>query len=253
MEIANILTFDMTTGKLVCPGYIQLSWIDEELVWNTTEFSGISHLSLPPEDIWTPQFVQWGAEKIDISIFPTLVLSNGTVFLMLGSLFVGSCKLDMRKYPIDSHSCEIYLQPATSMASDIELILSNTESDEVLFEEHGEWEIKKSASSLTSFLEPSSGARYFALLRSVHVSRRYLFKVIHICVPAILLSILGIMIFFNSPKIRGEDLLFCNSSAHICCIHIEQCGRLTEQLINNFLLLYFHGDIKLYNNTSRHH
>ena len=113
----------------------------------------------------------------------------------------------MRKYPIDSHLCEIYLQPATSVASDIELTLSNTKSDEELFEEHGEWEITKSVSSLTSYLEPSSGARYFVLLRTVHVSRRYLSKVIHICVPVILLSILGIMIFLIPLK-SGERISF---------------------------------------------
>ena len=207
MEIASILKFDMTTGKLICPGYMQLSWIDEELVWNTTEFTGISHLSLPPGDIWTPQFIQWGAEEVGTSFLPALVLSNGTVFWMMGSLFEGSCKLDMRKYPIDSHSCVFYLQPAAIVASDIELTVLNTRSNTELFDEHGEWKIIKSVTTLSSYIEPSTGVKYYALSRTVQLSRRYLFKVIHTCVPVILLSMLDIMIF-SIPLKSGERIAF---------------------------------------------
>ena len=206
VEIASILTFDMTTGKVVCPGYMQLFWIDEELVWNTTEFSDISHLSLPSGDIWTPQFIQWGA-GLEISSFPALVLSNGTVFWMIGSVFEGTCKLDMRKYPIDSHSCVFYLQPETTMPSDIKLTISNSRSNAEIYEEHCEWEITKTATTLESFLEPSSGIRYFALSKTIQLSRRYLFKVIHTCIPVILLSALDVMIFLIPLK-SGERITF---------------------------------------------
>ena len=208
MVIGSILSFDMTTGKLACPGYMLLSWRDEEIIWNASDFSGVSRLTLSSEDIWTPKFVQWGGQMMDISLTLTsaFVYSNGTVFWMIGSLFEGSCELDMRRYPLDSHTCQFFLQPSASDASDIELTIG-TRSDEGMFAEHGEWEITGSSDRIFTFIEPLTGQRHIALLKTLTLSRRALFTMIHTWLPIFLLALLNIMIFLVPLK-SGERITF---------------------------------------------
>lgn len=68
MAITSILDFDIMAGKLQCPGYLVVSWIDEQLVWNTSDYSDISSLSLPSENIWTPPFAQLNSLRLDVSL-----------------------------------------------------------------------------------------------------------------------------------------------------------------------------------------
>ena len=233
MTITSILTIEMTTGKLECPGYMLVSWTDEQLVWNTTDFRGISQLRLPAEDVWTPRFILSDGQHIERSLAPIWLYHNGTVFWMINSLFEGSCDTDMRQFPFDSHTCVFTIQPSDSDASDIEISIVSQESGQNLFTANGEWDVTASSAEVLIFTESVTGIKYAALSKSVTLSRRYLFKMIHQCLPLILICFLNPLIFLVPLK-SGERITF---SMTVLLTFVVFTSSLSEAIPHNSLLL----------------
>ena len=80
-----------------------VSRVDEQLVWNTSQYSGITYLNLHSDGIWTPRFVQTNNQRLDDSLAPAWVYSNGTTLWMIDSVFEGLCELNVEAYPMDSY------------------------------------------------------------------------------------------------------------------------------------------------------
>ncbi|XP_060596202.1 acetylcholine receptor subunit alpha-like, partial [Ruditapes philippinarum] len=87
--IMTIESLDLTTSELLTIMYIQISWIDEFLMWNPFEYGGITKLPVPYEKLWIPPLSQSnGALKensgqiINPGFAPVFVLPNGYVLLV---------------------------------------------------------------------------------------------------------------------------------------------------------------------------
>ena len=207
MSITSILNFDITTGILLCSGYMLVSWTDDQLVWNVSHYNDITYLNIQPNKIWTPRFIQANNQPIDDSLAPAWVYSNGTVLWLIGTVFEGLCELNVVSYPMDSHLCNIIIQPSATDASGLRTRILSNGSDHGNFTEHGEWEVLHSTTEVLTFKEPISGISRIGISKAVKLSRRYMFAMLHTMFPIFLIGWLYLVIFIVPLK-SGERITF---------------------------------------------
>ena len=235
MDITNINSLDIVSGKLLCPGYLVASWTDDQLVWNISDFNDLEQMSLTIDDIWVPSLVQFGATDAVFDLNPVWVNSNGTVYWIMAGLFEALCKLDIRYYPGDEHHCVFEILPATTDASEIKLTIASVNHNIEDTIEHGEWEIKNSYLTIHEFTEPVSGKTFVTLLKKMTIARRYLFTFVHTCLPLILLCALNTAIFIVPLK-SGERISFSTS---ILLNFVIFTSSMSDDLPHNSLRLPF--------------
>ena len=235
MTITNINSLDIVSGKLLCPGYLVASWTDEQLIWNSSNYNGLTQLSMTADDIWVPSLVQFGTTDAEFDLNPVWVSSNGTVFWIMAGLFEALCRLDVLYYPGDQHQCYFEILPASTDASEIKITIAavnNTIEDTI---EHGEWEIKKSYLTINEFREPVSGKTFMTLLKTMTIARRFLFTFVHTCLPLLLLCVLNTVIYIVPLK-SGERISFSTS---ILLNFVIFTSNLSDDLPHNSLRLPF--------------
>jgi hypothetical protein len=51
------INLDEKFQELISTVWIEMSWADDRLVWNASDYDDISEITLPVENIWTPDIV----------------------------------------------------------------------------------------------------------------------------------------------------------------------------------------------------
>jgi hypothetical protein len=74
-------TYDKETGAVTSLVYEKLTWKDERLQWNPTEYGGLGTLRVPERLVWTPDVTQYYAmsavdERLEVNVVLT---SDGSV------------------------------------------------------------------------------------------------------------------------------------------------------------------------------
>ena len=235
MTITGINSLDITSGKLLSPGYLVASWTDDQLEWNRSEYNGIVRFSIASSDIWTPLFVQFDATDSEFNLTPAWVYDNGTVILLVAGLFEGTCELDVLRYPFDEHVCYFAIQPSASDASEIQLRPMSDNYSLSQFSKHGEWDVTGSISSITEFTEPVTNMKFISLTRTLTISRRHMFTTMHTSIPLVLLATLNLMVFLV-PLNSGERITFSTS---ILLNFVFFTSNISENLPHNSLRLSY--------------
>ena len=81
-------------------------WYDQRLVWNASEFNGLTTLRLPCSKIWLPDIVLYNsADDYTQGYYQSkaMVESNGHVFWPPPAKFRSSCKIDVTFFPFDGN------------------------------------------------------------------------------------------------------------------------------------------------------
>ena len=209
MGLKGITSLDIVTSKILSRGHLYISWTDEHLTWNLTDYNGLSRLMIESQDIWTPRFVQESGMEIDYSLAQAWLHNNGKINLIIATSFEGVCFLDVRPYPFDKHECMFSLQPAALDTSEIRLLVRHLSNVSSLysFSEHGEWEVIDSKTSIFPYIEPVSGTVFVAYSKTLILSRKYLFVLINTILPYSMFTVLN-MVIYLIPVRSGERISF---------------------------------------------
>lgn len=109
--IKHILQLDEKSETLTTQGIIAVSWTDQHLVWNPTEFGNTTRINLGDHEIWQPDiflFYSAGKNSLDQGRDTLLtVLSNGRVVWYPEANYDVPCQTDYKYFPYDQHKCEL--------------------------------------------------------------------------------------------------------------------------------------------------
>ncbi|XP_060588114.1 5-hydroxytryptamine receptor 3A-like [Ruditapes philippinarum] len=210
----TIESLDLTKGELLTIMYIQLSWIDEFLMWNPFEYGGITKLSVPYEKLWIPPLSQSnGAMKeksgqiINPGFAPVFVLPNGMVLLVTTGYYVTKCDIDTSLYPFDSHTCTFYFFSALNDVTEMELNSHTSDFAFGLLQQNDAWrhtktDFKKGTYSAENIVYTLGSLEFIITLK-----RRPIFEIINVFLPILLLTVLNLAANFV-PVNSGERLSF---------------------------------------------
>ncbi|CAF1502519.1 unnamed protein product, partial [Didymodactylos carnosus] len=184
-------------------------WFDQRLIWNASDFNGLSTLRLPCSKIWLPDIVLYNsADDYTQGYYQSkaMVDSNGHVFWPPPAKFRSSCKIDVTFFPFDDQLCKLKFGSWTYDAAQVNLTKRRDNVDMSNYIKSGEWLIINISIKRNDVTYPCCPGIYYPdITIYVHIRRRILYYMFNIIFPCIWLSILSLLGFWLPPD-SGEKI-----------------------------------------------
>ena len=206
MTLRSVVDFDLTNGFLDTTGYMLMTWKDENLFWNDSEYAEIPSLCLQDE-IWSPAIVPTNTINSGEDWRSTLLVSDGTVLQFTGRRFGTFCKLDMRLYPKDSHICNFEFLSVKEDAQTLELHPTLDEVITTSLSVHGEWRIRETSVVQSVISDRIAGIHASQIVFTLVLERQPEFTVLHKSVPLFVLA-LAALFTHGIPLNSGERISY---------------------------------------------
>ncbi|KAK6184449.1 hypothetical protein SNE40_001895 [Patella caerulea] len=200
----NFLALDELKHSFSFNSWFNLSWVDEQLVWNPADHGNFKLIHTPSSKIWKPSLEILNSltkreifgddqSKVDI-------LNNGRVTWLPSAVVETACRVDVSFFPFDEQNCSVIIRSiylSSEMWLDGKIVLRD-------FSDNGGWQLKDTDLSYIY------NADYQSLIATFKMKRRPTFYVQTIILPIMVLSFLNVMTFWL-PDDSGEKISFATS------------------------------------------
>ena len=109
--LLSVLEFDEVAGILSTVSAIMLSWNDDRIRWNSSEYGQLDFMRIPISKLWYPElFCLTQADKLERIGDEKLwgrIEEDGNVGRVMGSLLKTSCTVDLTYFPYDEQVCKL--------------------------------------------------------------------------------------------------------------------------------------------------
>ncbi|KAL4228246.1 hypothetical protein ACF0H5_013679 [Mactra antiquata] len=207
----EIHSLDVTGGHLIVVGFLDMSWRDEYLVWNQSEYDGINRISVDHDKIWTPGLVQKDGIYADSSgkvvnndFYRIFLSSDGEVHLSTAGYFGSNCNINTEYYPFDTQECHFNFISFKHTANEV-VLRTQKEVNLALYTENDAWDISDTHSE--SLATEFDGDYLSNILNTVTLRRKPLFVFVNRYMPLMLLTILN-AVTSMIPQSCGERISF---------------------------------------------
>ncbi|XP_075897532.1 5-hydroxytryptamine receptor 3A [Nelusetta ayraudi] len=209
----GILQVDEKSQTLTSHISLEMSWINEFLMWEPEQFCGISTLQIPASMLWIPDISmkEDASDTSSISSSPLLaVSSDGWVKKVARQRLISTCKLSLNLFPFDTQRCNFTFNSYTADDHSLTLDGSRNNSALTMISAHimvtkGEWALRHldvTVVSLNISENHENIVRY-----TVTIRRKPLLYVVNLIVPLLYLLVLDVASFFIHAS-KGEKLSF---------------------------------------------
>ncbi|KAL7668030.1 hypothetical protein ACOME3_008748 [Neoechinorhynchus agilis] len=173
--------------------FLELSWLDKNLVWNPSEYGGLESIRLHPDLVWRPEIVLFNnADGQYITTYrPKVVIKyDGSMLWVPISIHKSSCKVDIRYFPFDQQICELRLGSWTYNAKELAFDYYQDRKYITLMEYHtsGSWDIIDAPGKLVF---THNNTRVEMVFQTV-IRRKSLFYTINLLIPLVLTGFLSV-------------------------------------------------------------
>ena len=204
----QLVQFDEVTGMFAVSGFNIIRWHDSRLTWNKSGFNEISEIVLPDTEIWLPrlaQIVMYDKQSSSTSYLPNTVRvdSGGHVTWHYADLFVTSCAVNLKYFPLDNQKCTLVFTPWGFFTDEIDLQPVKDHVEFQFFEPTGVWNV--TSGKVVSFRKTDSSINksqsYYEI--QLVVQRGPMFYVLFFDLPMVLMEIVHLFVFVLPPE-SGE-------------------------------------------------
>ncbi|XP_069476345.1 5-hydroxytryptamine receptor 3C-like [Ambystoma mexicanum] len=202
--IYAILGVNEKTQILTTFLWLRLYWYHEFLTWDPAECGGVQKISLPVEDLWTPDIIVYEFIDEDKSQRTPYVYVNHTGAIRYDRMLrvVSSCNLGIFNFPFDVQNCSLTFGSYMHTVKDVRLGLALTieqisENSKQFLETSGEWElvrIEGYPDILKFGIDEWDIVTFWVI-----VKRRPLLYVVNLLIPSAFLMVIDIMSFYLPP------------------------------------------------------
>ncbi|XP_061171487.1 acetylcholine receptor subunit alpha-like [Saccostrea echinata] len=206
--VFSVNDFDEVSGVLSIVSSFMLVWHDFRLTWTPSNYGGIEELPVPKQKLWIPNiFLLDPAKKMEAvgdEDFLGRISFSGRVTWVPAGLLQTTCNVDMYKFPFDTQSCSFTIALWGYSPSETRLTPhdNKTTVDTSYYSSNAQWTLKGTE------MKRSSLGDYDNLLEiGIILERKYLYFVINMLAPILLLSLLNPLVFVL-PVESGERLSY---------------------------------------------
>lgn len=177
-----------------------MKWKDEHLVWNPTEFAGLTDMVLGFDEIWTPDFTNWNElgphRESGIAKQQLTVNHNGSVQWWPAATFRTACYIDLTDYPFDSQVCRLYFGTWVSTSDQVTLKKRSKTGVFGPYDQNQEWRVTSTSLSEYNITIETEGTSYSALNLTIAMTRISSLYAYYIGIPYALAIGLSLSAFF---------------------------------------------------------
>ncbi|XP_062610149.1 neuronal acetylcholine receptor subunit alpha-6-like [Saccostrea cucullata] len=201
----SIKEFDETISKFSITGGLAVSWIDDRLTWDPTNYGGIEVTVVPQKKLWIPYLVNMldynSLSEIGHQNMNVRVEKDGQVNWVTPNLFESTCDADLSYYPFDTQTCTLRFFIPGYLPSEIVFMIS----EQMYMSEF-------SANSLWKVTETKLFTFTNTLLlqearMAITMRRRPVYYISSLILPVAFLSFLQLCVFLMPPDC-GERVGF---------------------------------------------
>ncbi|KAL0966468.1 hypothetical protein UPYG_G00295650 [Umbra pygmaea] len=221
MTLTNLISLNEKEEALTTSVWIEMQWCDYRLRWNQPPRSSLyknltSQMRIPSKSIWLPDIILENNVdgKFEIALYCNVLVSpDGCVYWLPPAIYRSACSITVNYFPFDWQNCSMVFRSQSYNANEIELVLTEEDKQPVewvvidpeAFTENGEWIIKhRPAKKLTNQRYTKDELEYQEVVFFLIIQRKPLFYVINIIVPCVLISSLGLLVYFLPAKAGGQ-------------------------------------------------
>ncbi|KAK6057750.1 hypothetical protein COOONC_04691 [Cooperia oncophora] len=100
---------DQRNNLATVSAYFDVWWLDEFLLWNATDYGGISKIFVPMKWIWKPEFYMYHSVYGRVPEYatdaPAEIRSDGRVRMFVSISSKSFCPINFKRFPFDSQTC----------------------------------------------------------------------------------------------------------------------------------------------------
>ncbi|XP_075996773.1 acetylcholine receptor subunit delta [Genypterus blacodes] len=221
LTLSNLISLKEVDETLLTNVWIEHTWNDHRLTWNTTEFDGIDTLRLPPSMVWLPEIVLENNNDAQFQVAyysNVLVFADGLCYWLPPAIFRSSCSINVNYFPFDWQNCTLRFTSLTYNSREIRMLLKNEENestkwtvewiiiDPAGWTENGEWEIIHRPAKRNTYKHiPMESNKHQDITFYLIIKRKPLFYIVNIIIPCVLISFLASLVYYL-PADSGEKM-----------------------------------------------
>uniref|UniRef100_A0A3Q3JZF9 5-hydroxytryptamine (serotonin) receptor 3A n=1 Tax=Monopterus albus TaxID=43700 RepID=A0A3Q3JZF9_MONAL len=182
--------------------WLRLYWHHEFLVWDPDECNGVSRISLPVRQLWSPDIIVYEVDD-DVSQACPYVYVNYTGRIRWDRMLrlVSSCNLEIFSFPFDVQNCTFtfgsYMHTRDVRVSPAVTFKEMSLNSKRYLEASGEWEVVDILGE-TSILQ--FGIDEWDIITFwVVIKRRPVLYVVNLLIPSSFLMLIDILSFYLPP------------------------------------------------------
>ena len=207
LSIIAILDFNDVEETMAMTAILELSWTDELLTWNATQFDNLSHISVSQNDVWKPYVsLENSVMKMGEIGTPSLVIdihSNGKVEWRPVEVLITSCPVDVANFPFDTQRCGLLFEANGFEHHELELLADGSGVDLHGYKGTSGWVIK---STQFERLEDDEHGEIH-IVCWITLQRKPMYFILNVFLPICLLTLLNLFVFLL-PVESGEKVSF---------------------------------------------
>ncbi|XP_041356427.1 neuronal acetylcholine receptor subunit alpha-10-like [Gigantopelta aegis] len=208
LTLTQILDLDEKNQVLTTNVWLEVEWFDERLVWNSSDYGGITTLRIPCHLLWLPDIVLYNSvDDYTSGYMPSLAMVYNTSRIFWGPVvrFRSSCRIDITYFPFDDQICMLKIGSWAYNGFQVDVWNRSHTMDLANFVDNGEWEligvkVTRNVVIYNCCDEPFPDVRFY-----VHLRRRVKYYFMNIIIPCIILSFLCLAGFLLPPE-SGEKI-----------------------------------------------
>ncbi|XP_046581813.1 acetylcholine receptor subunit beta-like [Haliotis rubra] len=185
----------------------KLVWHDASLQWDPDVYDGIRNIEVEQQKVWLPDIVITNTMNkrgiLGFDEMKLLVEHTGMVAWQPSGLFTLSCQIDVTYFPFDQQICKIVVSTYSSTEKDISFVANSF--PKATNTPNGLWEIVNVTTELLESGDTNALPEIFVYL---DLKRRPVYYIVNVLLPAILLSIVSVLVFLL-PVDSGEKIGLC--------------------------------------------
>ncbi|KAL3865574.1 hypothetical protein ACJMK2_042949 [Sinanodonta woodiana] len=208
ISLTQIFDVDERNQVITTNIWLDQEWMDEKLIWDPQEYSGLSVLRIPCMSIWRPDIVLYNSAddyKDGYMEALAMVSNNGHVFWPPIVKLRSTCSIDITYFPFDDQICKLKLGSWAYDGTQVDVFKRAQPVDLSNFVGNGEWELINVRAVRNVVYYPCCTTPFPDVTFTIHIRRRTLYYTYNVIVPCIMLSILTLAGFWMRPD-SGEKV-----------------------------------------------
>lgn len=242
---------DELTSVLEVDAWMRLTWTDEYLAWNQSDYEGLDQIHFGSEEIWKPDILLYNsAESGKIDQYGRthfLVFHTGEVLWVPPAKFKSFCKIDLKLWPLESQTCKMKFGSWTSHGDQIDLGLYHnmTKTENLNFyTDNKEWFLVDTMVTRNRVQYECCPEPYPDVTFAFKLQRRSPMYRCAIILPC-LITMLLVVSSFLLPPTAGEKILINATSLIVCVLYLLYFSSTLPALSDHIPLI-----VLFYSNTA---
>ncbi|XP_061188674.1 acetylcholine receptor subunit beta-type unc-29-like [Saccostrea echinata] len=207
MTLDNLVDIDEISGTVKITAKLEVSWIDDRIMWNPTHFNGIEKVLFQMGDIWVPDMYTMSSlaskPALGVEKFIVRYTHDGKALWEVSNMFWSTCDIRIVYYPVDTQSCQFIFSTSGYTSDDVQLKVLERRLVTDAYKDSSAWRLI----SAKAFVEKGTSSESDLFIGEVKYERRSTIYIVTVVVPPAVMGFVHLLVFFL-PDDSGERVGF---------------------------------------------